>query len=115
MSHIENNKYLSDVSVPGTHDSTTNRLMYERGAEHNIPGVNHPVDLLPFELKTNSYDIVDQLNAGIRLFDLRIAPNPDSPNELILMHASAYCLDEQGNKMKLANVFNIFYSFLKKT
>jgi 1-phosphatidylinositol phosphodiesterase len=67
MGNVPGNVYLSQLSIPGTHDTLT--FSATAVAEDQDP----------------SFDIATQLNAGIRYFDLRLvmtqgagSPGPDS-------------------------------------
>lgn len=53
MKTLDDNKFISDIAIPGTHDSL---------ALHGGPAA-----------KCQAWSLVDQLKAGIRYFDLRVS------------------------------------------
>ncbi|MFH6769978.1 T9SS type A sorting domain-containing protein [Gaetbulibacter aquiaggeris] len=61
---------IREMSIPGTHDS---------GAQWGGP---------PAE--TQSWDIFQQLDGGIRYFDIRLKPNPDDPNNSLAVYHGDY-------------------------
>jgi 1-phosphatidylinositol phosphodiesterase len=63
MSHINKDISLSKINIPGSHDAMTKN-----------------VDLLPFVASTQAYSIEEQLNAGIRYFDIRVVTDPNNTN-----------------------------------
>lgn len=63
---IKPNIKINEISIPGTHDS---------GAQWG----GHTAE-------TQSWDIFQQLDGGIRYFDIRLKPNPDDPNGLAVYH-----------------------------
>jgi hypothetical protein len=66
MGKIDGSKKISELSIPGTHDS---------GAQW---GGN--------SAETQSWDIKQQLEGGIRYFDIRLKANPDDENSLAVYH-----------------------------
>jgi len=63
MSHISEDVYLDELSIPGTHDSGTNWMQYPN-ADLNI--------LLGPYWQTVAWGFPKQLEAGIRWFDIRL-------------------------------------------
>lgn len=60
MGSVDGNKRVSELSIPGTHDS----LAYGKMPVPNIA-------------KTQTMDLIQQLNSGIRYFDVRVAHEGD--------------------------------------
>ncbi|EJD50513.1 PLC-like phosphodiesterase [Auricularia subglabra TFB-10046 SS5] len=89
MAVLEDSEPLQSVNLPGTHDS----------AAWNPSGLTRPI------LQCQDKPIFDQLNAGIRFFDIRTGSNE---GKLQLYHAD-YLLDETAS---LEDVFWGFYHFL---
>lgn len=87
--------YLSEVNIPGTHDSCTAFCSLENMS------------------RCHSLTVKEQLDLGIRLFDIRLNK---SGREFYLVHALADCFTDSGKKTKLAfdSVLEDFGAFLKE-
>jgi len=72
--------YLSEVNIPGTHDSCTAFCTLENMS------------------RCQSLTVKEQLDLGIRLFDIRLGK---SGNEFYLVHAFADCFTDKEKKTKL--------------
>ena len=86
--------YLSEVNIPGTHDSCTAFCSME-----NV-------------CRCQSLTIKEQLELGIRLFDIRLYK---SGKDFYLCHAIADCFTDSDKKKKLSfdDVLSDFRGFLK--
>lgn len=83
MQRLPDNMFVTDLSIPGTHDSGTSGLS----------GIS----------KTQALSIQDQLNAGIRAFDFRPGV---SGNNLYIYHGSSK------SNIKLGDAFGYLRTFL---
>ena len=70
MKGINGDKYISEIAIPGTHDSGTSELQYNLFAQ------------------TQYLSIPEQLNAGVRMLDIRLRNYNDA---LVVHHGSLYC------------------------
>jgi 1-phosphatidylinositol phosphodiesterase len=84
MSHIPDNKYLSELNIPGTHDSGTEPLW--------------------LWARTQAWHIQDQLNAGIRFLDIRVGHVDDT---YLIYHDKIKVPD-----LTFQNVLDTCYKFL---
>jgi len=76
MSNIDGSKNLSQISIPGTHDTGTYGCMVD-------PSNSVIVDsLIVIQVKCQAWDFDVQLMAGIRFFDLRIKARVGSDGNL---------------------------------
>ncbi len=80
MKKIEDFVLVSDINLPGTHDSCTCRAQ------------------LPFISKCQNMTICEQLDAGIRYLDIRVEK---SEEKLKLVHAIADCKEPENPEKKL--------------
>ncbi len=87
--------HLSEVNIPGTHDSCTAFCTLENMS------------------RCHSLTVKEQLELGIRLFDIRLGK---SGNEFYLVHALADCFTDGEKKSKLSfgMVLEEFRAFLKE-
>ena len=94
LSLLPDEIYLSEVNIAGTHDSCTAFCTLENMA------------------RCQSLTVKEQLELGIRLFDIRLNK---SGNEFYLVHSLADCFCEEGKKIKLTfeRVLEDFREFLK--
>jgi 1-phosphatidylinositol phosphodiesterase len=100
MSRIDGNTLLSEVNIPGTHDS---------GTMHN----DSPND----EAKCQDMMPIDQLNAGVRILDLRLHFHHavESKNDAFLIkHGIAQCFTDSSHlhNLTLDNVLDDCINFL---
>ena len=94
MSGIKDDTALSDITMPGTHDSGTKN-----------------VDL-PIWSKTQPLSITEQLNIGVRYFDLRLEHVSDVYYNAQIVHGSSNCWNDKGGHLTLYEVLEDMYSFL---
>ena len=69
MARLPDNKLLSEISIPGSHDS---------GSEYGAYGY----------AVNQSWNIKQQLEAGIRFFDIRLKPDPQDYDGLAVYHGA---------------------------
>ncbi|KAK3347303.1 PLC-like phosphodiesterase [Lasiosphaeria hispida] len=91
MSKLQNDDYVSSLSIPGTHDSAA-----------------FATTIIPF-VQTQTLNFTQQLNAGIRFFDLRVnfVPYLRPPNLLLLLVHDSVNLG-----ILLKDVFQEIYGWL---
>ncbi|NJB87479.1 hypothetical protein GGR26_003259 [Lewinella marina] len=91
MGRIDGSKKINEISIPGTHDS---------GAEWGGTAA-----------ETQSWSIREQLEAGIRYFDIRLKPDPDNPDNLAVYHG----VFPQYRECKIKDEFGICYGGTRLT
>lgn len=96
MSGIRDDVLLSDISMPGTHDSGA-RLM---GA---TPGA----------AQCQGLTIRQQLNAGVRYLDMRLEYDTSVSGSVRVVHGIIDCLNDSGGPLTLDSVINDCYQFLR--
>lgn len=94
MSHVDGNKYLDELSIPGTHDSST--CSVDNDTEPQTSLAKCQQDYIP-----------TQLLEGIRYFDIRLGKNDDKGDPGI-DHGICYLLKKDGGYMQLSNVIGYF-------
>lgn len=97
MSHVEGNKYLDELSIPGTHDSGT--CSVDNDTEPQSSQVKCQQDYIP-----------TQLLEGIRYFDIRLGKGDDPGID----HGIFYLLKKDGNYLHLSDVIGYFKTFLNE-
>ena len=97
MSHVEGNKYLDELSIPGTHDSGT-------------CSVDNDTEPQSSQAKCQQDYIPTQLLEGIRYFDIRLGKGNDPGID----HGSCYLLKKDGHFMHLSDVVGYFKTFLNE-
>ncbi len=96
MTRLDNDRYISDVILPGTHDSASYHAS------------------LPFFSRCQDFDITEQLEKGFRYLDIRL--DADS-GEMKLVHGFVSCrkgLMPWSGSLMLDDVLEQCYAFLKK-
>lgn len=97
MSHVEGNKYLDELSIPGTHDSGT-------------CSVDNDTEPQSSQAKCQQDYIPTQLLEGVRYFDIRLGKG-ENPG---IDHGACYLLKKDGNFMHLSDVIGYFNTFLSE-
>ncbi len=94
FSSLPDDIYISEINIPGTHDSCTAFCTMENMS------------------RCQELTVRQQLERGIRLFDIRLNK---SGNEFYLVHSLADCFSDSGkqNKLTFSEVQNDFCEFLK--
>lgn len=83
MSGVSGDRLLNEINIPGTHDSLCKNVW----CAHWLGG------MFEYGAITQNLDLEDQLNAGVRLLDIRLTNesnglNQYDPNGLRLCHGS---------------------------
>jgi len=108
MSYLDPDLRLNQINIPGTHDSGTFALkptdnkflldfLFERAREEWT--------------RTQYGSIKDQLNIGVRYFDIRVAWHADGFVHIV--HGFVDCMDEDGNTLFLKDVLKDCSEFLR--
>lgn len=96
MSYIKDSTKLSDISIPGSHDS----------------GSISPDAITSAWSKTQNLTISEQLNAGVRFLDLRLRYNTAVDTTVQVVHGSVALYDDNGNALTIGYVISTLYTFL---
>lgn len=97
MKYVDDNKYLDELSIPGTHDSGT--CSVDNDTEPQSSQVKCQQDYIP-----------TQLLEGIRYFDIRLGKGDDPGID----HGIFYLLKKDGNYLHLSDVIGYFKTFLNE-
>lgn len=97
MSYVDGKKYLDELSIPGTHDSST--CSVDNDTEPQTSLVKCQQDYIP-----------TQLLEGIRYFDIRLGKG-DNPG---IDHGMFYLLKKDGIFLHLSDVIGYFKTFLNE-
>lgn len=100
MKYVDDNKFLDELSIPGTHDSGT--CSVDNDTEPQSSQVKCQQDYIP-----------TQLLEGIRYFDIRLGKN-DENGDPGIDHGACYLLKKDGNFMHLSDVIGYFNTFLSE-
>lgn len=105
MSMLPDSRYLSEINIPGTHDSGTANVEGSWNSSTNF-------------VSCQKYFIEQQLYAGVRSLDIRTAWNNDS-NTMVLVHGSASNVchtPDHGNSQNktFASVLDTILAYLDK-
>lgn len=96
MRYIDSRKELTEINIPGTHDTATKNFS-DLGA------------------RCQNSTIGEQLYMGIRYMDLGLEYKDGSqyPEDIVLNHGGLECMDEDGEKLYLSKVLKDIYDFLE--
>lgn len=97
MKYVDDNKFLDELSIPGTHDSGT--CSVDNDTEPQSSQVKCQQDYIP-----------TQLLEGVRYFDIRLGKG-ENPG---IDHGDCYLLKKDGNFMHLSDVIGYFNTFLSE-
>lgn len=97
MKYVDDNKFLDELSIPGTHDSGT--CSVDNDTEPQSSQVKCQQDYIP-----------TQLLEGIRYFDIRLGKGDDPGID----HGGFYLLKKDGNFLHLSDVIGYFKTFLNE-
>lgn len=95
MKNIDDDVLISDISIPGTHDSGSAYVQYA------------------FIFRCQALTISQQLEAGFRYLDVRLRTDG---NDLVFCHSFAFCKENGGltsKNLSLESVLEDIYSFLE--
>ncbi len=97
MKDVQDDKFLSEIALPGTHDSATQYVH------------------LPYLAQCQFLSLEDQLNAGYRYLDIRLKADQNNKT-LTFHHGPAACLTERGffsSSLDLKDGLEQCYKFLQ--
>lgn len=97
MKYVDDNEFLDELSIPGTHDSGT--CSVDNDTEPQSSQVKCQQDYIP-----------TQLLEGIRYFDIRLGKGDDPGID----HGIFYLLKKDGNYLHLSDVIGYFKTFLNE-
>lgn len=97
MKYVNDNKFLDELSIPGTHDSGT--CSVDNDTEPQTSLAKCQQDYIP-----------TQLLEGIRYFDIRLGKGDDPGID----HGICYLLKKDGHFMHLSDVIGYFKTFLNE-
>lgn len=97
MKYVDDNKFLDELSIPGTHDSGT--CSVDNDTEPQSSQVKCQQDYIP-----------TQLLEGICYFDIRLGKGDDPGID----HGIFYLLKKDGNYLHLSDVIGYFKTFLNE-
>lgn len=97
MKYVDDNKFLDELSIPGTHDSDT--CSVDKDTEPQSSQVKCQQDYIP-----------TQLLEGIRYFDIRLGKG-DNPG---ICHGDFYLFKKDGDYLHLSDVIGYFKKFLNE-
>ncbi len=97
MKYVDDNKFLDELSIPGTHDSGT--CSVDNDTERQSSQVKCQQDYIP-----------TQLLEGIRYFDIRLGKG-DNPG---ICHGDFYLFKKDGDYLHLSDVIGYFKTFLNE-
>lgn len=100
MKYVDGNKYLDELSIPGTHDSST--CSVDNDTEPQTSLAKCQQDYIP-----------TQLLEGIRYFDIRLGKNNENGDPGI-DHGICYLLKKDGSFIHLSDVIGYFKTFLNE-
>lgn len=100
MKYVDGNKYLDELSIPGTHDSST--CSVDNDTEPQTSLAKCQQDYIP-----------TQLLEGIRYFDIRLGKN-DKNGDPGIDHGICYLLKKDGGFIHLSDVIGYFKTFLNE-
>lgn len=97
MKYVDDNKFLDELSIPGTHDSGT--CSVDNDTEPQSSQVKCQQDYIP-----------TQLLEGIRYFDIRLGKGNDPG----ICHGDFYLFKKDGYYLHLSDVIGYFKTFLNE-
>ncbi len=100
MKYVDGNKYLDELSIPGTHDSSTRSVDNDTEPQTSLAKCQQ--DYIP-----------TQLLEGIRYFDIRLGKNNENGDPGI-DHGICYLLKKDGGFIHLSDVIGYFKTFLNE-
>ncbi|WVF67219.1 hypothetical protein IAT40_001967 [Kwoniella sp. CBS 6097] len=107
MGKVSDATKITDLSIPGTHDTAS--WNYTPLTQIKYLGLTKLIYPSPV-YRCQKSSIFNQLSSGIRAFDLRVGPSPKNSKELIFFHSEAV-LDTSA---RFEDVMYGFYKFLNE-
>lgn len=98
MKEISEQKLLSEINIPGTHDSGTKNVEKEKRVKYQCQNLS----------------ISEQMNIGVRYFDIRCRAKKDKGDVQYISHASIPCFNEYGKELTLDELIETGKKFLQK-
>jgi len=90
MNYINNSTYINQIVIPGTHDSGTYNVGTLSVINNKYAKYLNPLGLVTAQLsefaQTQSMNIIEQLNNGIRYLDVRLGLENAKSEKLFLCH-----------------------------
>lgn len=105
MSGIPDGRYIYEINLPGTHDSTT--AYCKNTTDNQVQLLGRPVFHSGEYARTQSLTLSEQLNAGVRYLDLRFAPKEGT---LLLCHGN---LEKVAAVNKIIQIMSFFLPLLR--
>lgn len=97
MGSIKDDTLLSDISIPGTHDSGSNKVS-------SVESI----------ARCQNSTIEQQLSYGVRYLDMRLEYDTSVTGSIKVVHSTIDCLNDNGNGvLTLDTVFTTCFNFLK--
>ncbi len=113
MKGISGEKLISNVNIPGTHDSGTKNLKIDI-KKKDIKKKEKIIKEKIKKYQCQNLSIDRQMEIGVRYFDIRCVNKEDRGDMQYIYHSSVPCLNERGEEMTLDEIIQIGKNFLKK-
>lgn len=98
MEVIPENKRISEINIPGTHDSGSKNVEKDK------------ID----KYQCQSLSISEQMKIGVRYFDLRCVARKDRGDAQYINHGSVPCFNDAGKELTLDEIIKEGRQFLKR-
>lgn len=98
MEGISGEKLLSEINIPGTHDSGTKNVENGRKDKYQCQNLS----------------IFEQMKIGVRYFDIRCVDKENQRDEQFINHEKIACFNESGGRLTLGEVIKAGKDFLQK-
>lgn len=98
MEGISGEKLLSEINIPGTHDSGTKNVEKGKKDKYQCQGLS----------------ISEQMKIGVRYFDIRCVARKDQGDKQYINHDKIPCLNECGKELTLDEIIIAGKNFLQK-
>ncbi len=98
MEGILDEKLISDINIPGTHDSGTKNIKKEKRNQYQC----------------QSLSVGEQMKIGVRYFDIRCVAGDGKADMQYINHSEVPCLNECGKRLTLDEIIQIGKEFLKR-
>lgn len=98
MKGISEQRLISDINIPGTHDSGTKNVEKEKMEKYQC----------------QSLSIGEQMKIGVRYFDIRCTSRKDKGDVQYINHDTIPCFNEYGKELTLDELIQTGKQFLQK-